>query len=137
MTVQCKKCLEHKDSSLFHKEPAKRNGLASHCKACRAAADRERYWREPEKKRQKSADWRALQTPERLAKMNRNSKLKKAYGLSYEEVEEMKRLQSHSCAICKVHESKVQKGLAVDHNHSTGHVRKLLCHQCNTALGLV
>ena len=44
--------------------------------------------------------------------------------------------QGHKCKICKTHESELSRGLVVDHSHSTGKVRGLLCHECNTGLGM-
>jgi formate dehydrogenase maturation protein FdhE len=41
--------------------------------------------------------------------------------------------QNGACAIC----GKKPDRLVVDHCHSTGKMRGLLCHQCNTVLGLV
>lgn len=49
--------------------------------------------------------------------------------------------QNHACAICERPETKVLKkyntkmDLAVDHCHTTGKIRGLLCHSCNTAIG--
>lgn len=51
------------------------------------------------------------------------------------------KLQKSKCAICgKAHSEKPEKKwararLAVDHDHSTGKVRGLLCFRCNTGLG--
>ena len=42
--------------------------------------------------------------------------------------------QGGGCAICKV-KPKENEHLAVDHDHSTGKVRGLLCHGCNRSLG--
>jgi hypothetical protein len=39
------------------------------------------------------------------------------------------------CQVCGISEEKHGKRLAVDHCHSTGNVRGLLCSKCNTALG--
>lgn len=66
--------------------------------------------------------------------------LKNEYGLSKKEFDTMKEEQKGKCAICggegflmrAHHWSK----LVVDHDHSTGSVRGLLCHNCNRALGL-
>lgn len=39
------------------------------------------------------------------------------------------------CQICERHKSVFKRGLAVDHDHKTGIVRGILCHNCNTAIG--
>jgi len=61
--------------------------------------------------------------------------LKKNYGISLEEYQDMLKQQDGVCYICK--EEPGQRNLAVDHNHETGDNRKLLCNKCNTALGLL
>lgn len=40
------------------------------------------------------------------------------------------------CAICDG-ENRSGHRLAADHDHKTGHIRGLLCHRCNTAIGLL
>lgn len=55
--------------------------------------------------------------------------------------EEMLRAQDGVCAICRQPETFIhpQTGetafLAVDHCHSTGRIRGLLCRRCNIAIG--
>ena len=66
----------------------------------------------------------------------RNDHLKRRYGITLDQWNEMFEDQKGCCAICKRHQSEINKRLAVDHNHDTGEVRKLLCTNCNTALGL-
>ena len=56
------------------------------------------------------------------------------YGLTEEEYNNMVLSQNNLCAICN-NPSK-NKALAIDHNHKTGEVRGLLCHNCNLAIGL-
>ena len=48
-------------------------------------------------------------------------------------------LQDGKCGICKTPSGSNNRGdkLAVDHCHETKHIRGLLCHRCNTALGLL
>jgi hypothetical protein len=57
----------------------------------------------------------------------------KRYGLTKEEYEKMYQTQSGKCYICQKSEEK----LHIDHNHTTGKVRSLLCKECNLALGLL
>lgn len=67
----------------------------------------------------------------RELKYQRKKWLKFIYGLSLEDYDAMLARQHGACAICK---KKSDKTLCVDHCHSTGKVRGLLCHKCNSAL---
>jgi len=62
------------------------------------------------------------------------------YGISPEQYEKMSEAQDHVCAICRRPETALGRGgkvmgLAVDHCHTTGVVRSLLCRVCNQTLG--
>ena len=64
--------------------------------------------------------------------------LKSKFGMSYGDFCEMERQQNGVCAICGQFETHRRgQRLCVDHCHSSGKVRGLLCHHCNTALGLL
>lgn len=56
--------------------------------------------------------------------------LKKLYGLTVEQFDQMFAEQDGLCKICEK-----SKATHVDHNHETKEVRGLLCHKCNTGLG--
>ncbi len=67
--------------------------------------------------------------------------LRRRYGLSEENYREIHKKQGHVCAICggkNTHSctKKVDYDLYVDHCHSTGKVRGLLCNHCNRGIGL-
>ena len=59
---------------------------------------------------------------------------KKRFGLEREDLERMFLEQNGSCAIC--YTPFLTDRPRVDHDHDTNEVRGLLCHHCNTALGL-
>jgi hypothetical protein len=67
----------------------------------------------------------------------KNNDLKRNYGITLEEHTKMYEEQNGRCAICDNEGNGKWKKLCVDHCHNTGKVRKLLCNNCNTALGLV
>lgn len=71
----------------------------------------------------------------------KNSVFKCAFGITLEKYEKFQKEQQNRCAICNQEETATNqygiKNLAVDHNHSTGRVRGLLCAKCNMALGLL
>lgn len=77
--------------------------------------------------------WRA-QNPEKWAAINRRAKLKKKYGISTEQYDEMLRRQQGVCAVCGEVNPDGRR-LAVDHEHETGQVRGLLCTMCNRGIG--
>ena len=70
----------------------------------------------------------------------RNAELQRRYGITQQDYEVMIAEQNNQCAICNTTEpgGRHNRGyFVVDHCHTTGKVRKLLCNNCNTALGLV
>jgi Recombination endonuclease VII len=60
----------------------------------------------------------------------RDRYLRKTYGITEAQYNELLAYQGGCCAICR----KPPKGrrLAVDHDHKTGKVRGLLCYFCNS-----
>jgi len=67
----------------------------------------------------------------------RDSSLQKTYGITLEDYNSMLTEQQGCCKVCGTHEGDLNQALAVDHCHKQGHVRALLCSNCNTALGLL
>ena len=66
------------------------------------------------------------------------ARLKRKYNLSIEEYETLIESQNNSCKVCGTHAKNNIKGkLYIDHCHTTGKVRGLLCMKCNSALGLL
>jgi hypothetical protein len=69
--------------------------------------------------------------------MQRANHLKREYGLTVEQFDTMSKAQDHTCLICDNVNTGERSGLPlfVDHDHTTGQVRGLLCHNCNVAIG--
>ena len=68
----------------------------------------------------------------------------KNFSMTLDDYQRMLELQGHKCAICKQENKKIimsnktgRETLHIDHNHKTGKVRGLLCHNCNATIGLV
>jgi hypothetical protein len=62
------------------------------------------------------------------------ARVKKEYGLSELDVAQMLSKQNCQCVICTIN---IETGYHIDHCHSTGKVRGLLCQKCNQAIGLL
>lgn len=115
----CKTCNTNKEINLFVKSTYCKSGYRSICKACFNAYYAKRRIEKYEKVR------------EYEKKFHFKRRLKYDYNLTEEQYLLLKENQNYSCAICK--DSK--KKLVIDHCHTTGKVRGLLCTNCNTALG--
>lgn len=68
--------------------------------------------------------------------------LEREYGITIDEYNNLLKKQDYKCAICGgegfvMDSSRHKIKLVVDHDHTTGAVRGLLCHNCNRALGLL
>lgn len=115
MMKLCKKCNEEKDLSNFHKNKSTKLGVFNYCKKCHSID------------RKNSYDY----------DKSKNRRLINTYNLTTEEVENLYLSQNKCCKICNKEYPTVSKhgGLYIDHCHTTGKVRGLLCSRCNVLLG--
>lgn len=105
----CKQCEQWLHEDAFSRSTSRIDGLYFHCKEC-----------------------------------ERNAQLGLRYGLTRDRYNAMFAAQGERCAVCKSADPGV-KGWCVDHDHSccgssracSDCVRGILCHGCNTAIGLL
>lgn len=120
-TRVCTKCRRRLPLSRFNTDNAKPDKRYPTCKVCRKI-QRRRDYENALVHNPDSVQWR------RLIK----------YGITKEEYLVMYREQAGACAICFYPEPpSYVPTLNVDHDHTTGKLRELLCRNCNTALGMV
>ena len=130
---KCSKCKETKEKDLFGLIKVK-NKIYSHsiCKKCKNKMKEDRL-----KDKNKRSDKYII----KRAKISRKTRLRVKYNMTIEEYDNLLLLQNNVCKICFKEETAVNfKGniqmLSVDHCHTTGKVRGLLCSNCNTGLGM-
>ena len=77
--------------------------------------------------------WEATEAGQRSIKQRvKRSFLKRAYGLTEEQIQVLRAKQNGLCAICK----RAPNRWHIDHNHATNRFRGLLCETCNVGLGM-
>ena len=113
----CMTCGVEKNILEFYMRDKKTGRRHSACKECDKARVKARHQANPER--------------------TRNNDLKRNYGITLQEHQEMYKNQNGVCAICKGEGDGKWKKLCVDHDHETGKVRQLLCRNCNMVLGQV
>jgi hypothetical protein len=99
-----------------------------------------RQWNEKNKERIKEQKKAYYQNTK---KERTDADLKYKYGISLEEYDRMREEQGYKCYCCGITEEALtekypdshHKKLCVDHCHTTGRVRKLICSACNTLIG--
>lgn len=121
----CNKCGTLKDLSEFHNVTRNKDGKHGSCKECQRE-----YYRKQEQKRKETASDRWSSFKEKNPTYRRSYDLRVWYGLTIEEYDNLLEFQGGGCAICGK-PCASGKRLAVDHDHTTGEVRALLCMRCN------
>jgi hypothetical protein len=124
---RCSKCRVFKPVEAFGVESRRPDGLRCYCRECGRPAEKSRRSRP------------SYQTPAALAKQKkwyRTSRLRQKYGIDEEDYQARLVQQDYACAICRSRDPKTRYGVfSIDHDHSTGAIRGLLCTPCNRALG--
>ena len=143
---RCSKCGELKPFSGYYRAGGNsRDGLRGDCIPCDLGAKAERHRRNPGPARERTRKWQEANADrvranreafvasggKRLA--DRRSHLKRKYGMTIEEYDAMLEAQGGGCYICG-RPPREDISLHVDHAHSTGRVRGILCFRCNNAL---
>lgn len=119
MNRMCSKCEVEKPIEAFNKNTASKSPdkRYSHCKECANALARERY---------KTKD--------------KFQYTKKMYGITKEDILKLADTQQYKCKLCtkpfEMYSPESKRQFTVDHCHTSGKIRGLLCHHCNLGLGM-
>ncbi len=119
----CPRCKKTKSFKDFNKS---KETLSCHCTLC--SRELAHKYDNPEKRKEKYQ----LKKEQVL-----NYNLKRKFGITLEEYNVKLKKQGDKCMICKISTKENGKRLAVDHNHTSGSVRDLLCANCNAAIGFL
>jgi hypothetical protein len=142
----CKVCGATKPATEFYANATGKDGLRRDCKACNLAARAAKYAENPQPYIDRVKKWQQ-ENPERLNAYRREYRqrperkfadregyLKRKYGITIADYDRMFDEQGRVCAICGKPRPE-ERTLHVDHEHTTGVIRGLLCFRCNNALG--
>jgi Recombination endonuclease VII len=103
---------------------SKAEGRSNTCRQCSREANRQ---------------WRKENTRTTAYRVVKSSKLKYNYGVTLDWYQSKIKEQNNLCELCgepetQRHQSGSTRHLSVDHNHSTGKVRGVICSSCNIGL---
>lgn len=102
-------------------------------KARKRVRDQERYSTDPEYRARKRRQ--AKETRLRDPRRHTSTRMKRDYGITLDEHEALLAKQNGKCAICRTDDPGRGKRWNVDHCHTSGEIRGLLCVGCNFLLG--
>lgn len=157
----CRKCEQDKDQKEFYQDRSKSDNLRTICKVCDSTSHAARYkpvrstgirhtkasiYQDGVLVSRKCAKCMEYYPPSgfykdpsyciECSKQYVKDQRFARYGITEQQYRTIEKAQAGKCAVCKTlpPEGKV---LCIDHDHSTGNVRGLLCAPCNSALGLL
>ena len=146
---RCSKCKTvGLKSEIMVPQKSSSGGYRNQCRSCHREVIHNFRAKDPEAERVRNREWRknnleAFRHSKRKSYQKHAGKIavrKKTYrlgqyGLTREKYDAMLQLQQGKCAICGEPPNGRWKKLNIDHCHTTGKVRGLLCTGCNRAIG--
>lgn len=112
----CAKCGEPRTADKVKRDAQRKHGHADWCSKCYAKHSR------------------SIRNARVSADTKRKWNIASRYGLTVAEVDAMVEMQHSKCAICA---EPLPDRFHIDHCHSSGCVRGILCHGCNLKLPIV
>ena len=133
ITKTCSTCNKTKGEEEFLQRKD-RPSRRSYCNDC--AAVKSKKWRQdnPDRASDQSRNWREANVDAYRARQRKNH-IRRTYGIEEADYQALCAEQDHACAICCSPMAEVR--MVVDHDHSTGEVRGILCVTCNTGIGML
>jgi hypothetical protein len=162
---KCQKCNQVQHLTAFRKHKQARLGIETTCKSCKEHMKEERIVKSgtlrkcrtcgDEAKNVEQLELFVKDTKSKFGRYNickkchtssdsaryHNNSLEKRckkFGITIDEYNNFVSIQNNSCAICKKHKDDFSgrgNNFHIDHCHTSGKVRGLLCSNCNTGLG--
>lgn len=124
----CTKCKQEKPLHFFGNQKTNTStGKLPQCKTCTSQYKKDNR----ETRLQKNREYN-LKNKDKVKKYRRLSLLRRLYKLTEQDYDNMLLSQNNRCKICNTIPEKI---FHVDHCHTTGKVRGLLCEFCNRGLG--
>jgi len=123
---QCRVCQEVKPISEYYKVSSNKSGYENRCKSCNIAA--QKLWANNNKEKRNAIEKKYRSKPEVIRR-----RVLQQYGIDETIFQELLAKQKNMCKIC---EKEFTSMAHVDHCHTTGIVRGLLCGKCNRGLGM-
>jgi len=156
----CYNCDKTKEDDEFGKNASTKTGLSSYCLVCERDRIKQYKKLNPEIIKEQKLRYRIkykdriknayreyysknkdkyIEYRRKYNQGNRENikslRLQKLYGIGIHEYLQMCLDQDNKCAICNCEIINASQPLAVDHDHTTGDIRGLLCLHCNLGLG--
>lgn len=139
MTKFCNKCKQFKLLNDYYKDNTRKCGVQHACKECQNKFKKSSEGQKIVKKynySDKNKERRkAINKTEKGKLATKNSNLKKFYGITLNDYNEILFKQGNRCLICDTTNPGIKGSFHVDHCHKTGKIRGLLCQECNLGLG--
>ena len=131
ITKICTKCGIEKPLHLFNRKGKDKIKYRAECRDCTILVNRK--WKLNNKDKVRGY---ARKKPPRDPMYSREWHLKTSYGISHKDYTDLLEGQNGGCAICGTKTpSSNRKVFYVDHDHSSGMIRGLLCLSCNRGIG--
>lgn len=133
MKKKCTNCKLEKDISEFGINKSVKDGHQDWCKKCMSNFQKNRRLNPIVRKKEKESHKRYI---DKHSKKMWAYHLKRTYGITLENYNQMLIQQGNRCAICSIefNNTKSDTKCCVDHNHITNKVRGLICKKCNIGL---
>jgi hypothetical protein len=138
-TLRCRLCKREKD--FRYTESHRKNICEKNKEYKKNNREKVNAWgREDRKKKPELYAAASKRVRDKLGSFRNVMEISRVRGITTERYQDMLLEQDYKCAICGLNETKKSRSgnvaqLCLDHNHTTGEVRKFLCHACNLMIG--